>query len=397
MNAKQVPDRDVCLFILNIAELIDMLDELGCYGIYVNEDAKNIMILLYADDMALIADTIGRLQRMIDVLESYCCKWNMLVNLIKAKIMVFRRGDVLRKNEQWFYDGEKIEVVYRYKYLGIFFSTKLKWSLAKQTLATQAQKAILCLKRKQYKCGLLPVNVAIELFDKQILPILIYGSEIWGYEFSQALKNVQTSFLKKLIGVNKSTSNCAVLGECGRLPLAVYYMTNCIKYWIKLIKMPDARYPKACYNMLKAYGDRGKVTWTTHIRALLAKYGFRYVWMSQEIGDDVLFIEIFKRRLVDCYTQNWNSDVHDNDKLLYYKEYKERLCMNCNLRVIEDEYHVILICIKYLDLRILFILPKYYIQPSLERFCQLMNNKITDVICKLAAFVHHVNTETVST
>ena len=51
---------------------------------------------------------------------------------------------------------------------------------------------------------------------------------------------------------------------------------------------------------------------------------------------------------------------------------------------------LILICPKYLDLRILFILPKYYTQPSLERFCQLMNNKNTDVICKLAAFVHHV-------
>ena len=46
--------------------------------------------------------------------------------------------------------------------------------------------------------------------------------------------------------------------------------------------------------------------------------------------------------------------------------------MNCNLRVIED---VILICLKYLDLRIIFILPKYYIQPSLEQFFQLMNNK----------------------
>ena len=52
--------------------------ELGCHGIYVDEGAKNIMILLYADDIALIAHTIGRLQRMIDVLESCCCKWNML-------------------------------------------------------------------------------------------------------------------------------------------------------------------------------------------------------------------------------------------------------------------------------------------------------------------------------
>ena len=99
--------------------------------------------------------------------------------------------------------------------------------------------------------------------------------------------------------------------------------------------MPDARYPKACYNMLKAYDDQGKVTWATHIRELLAKYGFRYVWMSQEIGDDVLFIKIFKRRLVDCYTQNWNSDVHDNEKLLYYKEYKINLEFEPYLKIIE--------------------------------------------------------------
>ena len=85
----------------------------------------------------------------------------MLVNLIKTTIMVFRRCGVLRKNKQWSYKGGKNEVVSRYKYLGIFFCTKLKLSLAKQTIATQAQKAKLCLKRLQYKCGFLPVSLAI--------------------------------------------------------------------------------------------------------------------------------------------------------------------------------------------------------------------------------------------
>ena len=81
----------------------------------------------------------------------------MLVNLI----LVFWYFGVLRKNKQWFYKGGKNDVVSRYKYLGIFFCTKLKLSLAKQTIATQAQKAKLCLKRLQYKCGFLPVSLAI--------------------------------------------------------------------------------------------------------------------------------------------------------------------------------------------------------------------------------------------
>ena len=42
--------------------------------------------------------------------------------------------------------------------------------------------------------------------------------------------------------------------------------------------------------------------------------------MSQETGDDVLIIDLFKQRLIDWYTQNWNSDVHDNERSLYYKE-----------------------------------------------------------------------------
>ena len=49
------------------------------------------------------------------------------------------------------------------------------------------------------------------------------------------------------------------------------------------------------------------------------------VWMSQEIGYDVLFIELFKQRLIYCYSQNLNSDVNDNNKLLYYKEYRINL------------------------------------------------------------------------
>ena len=48
------------------------------------------------------------------------------------------------------------------------------------------------------------------------------------------------------------------------------------------------------------------------------------------------------------------------------------------------------LCPKYLDSRIQFILPKYYTQPFLKRFCQLINIKNADVTCKLAAFVHHV-------
>ena len=58
--------------------------------------------------MTLVADTIGSLQEMIDVLRSYCCKWNMLP-LLRQR-MVFRRYGVLCRKEHWFSEVEEIEV-----------------------------------------------------------------------------------------------------------------------------------------------------------------------------------------------------------------------------------------------------------------------------------------------
>ena len=56
-----------------------MLKANGCQGIYLDERAQNVMILLYADDMAMCSDTAGRIQKMIDVLGRFCEKWAMIV------------------------------------------------------------------------------------------------------------------------------------------------------------------------------------------------------------------------------------------------------------------------------------------------------------------------------
>ena len=83
------------------------------------------MILLYADDMAMCCATVGRIQKMIDVLDQFCEKSAMIVNLTKTKIVVFSRGGCLKQNEKWYYNGGKIEGVSSYKYLGIFFTSQI--------------------------------------------------------------------------------------------------------------------------------------------------------------------------------------------------------------------------------------------------------------------------------
>jgi hypothetical protein len=64
----QVGTRQGCmvspfLFILYLNELVNMCNQSDCEGIFVSENLPNIGLLLYADDLSLLNDTVGRLQK----------------------------------------------------------------------------------------------------------------------------------------------------------------------------------------------------------------------------------------------------------------------------------------------------------------------------------------------
>ena len=82
---------------------------------------------MYADDIALIADTSVELQGKLKALEPFCQKWGMEVNLAKTTVIVFRNGGKLSSKENFLYSGNTIDIVTHYKYLGIAFNSRLIW------------------------------------------------------------------------------------------------------------------------------------------------------------------------------------------------------------------------------------------------------------------------------
>lgn len=61
---------------------------------------------MYADDIVLLATDPLILQTMINRLAKYTSLWNLTVNLSKSKIMVFRNGGKLGREERWQLSGE---------------------------------------------------------------------------------------------------------------------------------------------------------------------------------------------------------------------------------------------------------------------------------------------------
>ena len=110
-------------------------------------------------------------------------------------------------------------------------------------------------------------------------------------------------------------------------------MTQAIKYWLKLLYMPNHRYPRQCYLMLISLTDTGKITWATHIKSLLFEFGFGYAWLANEVGNRSHFLDLFKQRIKDISIQNWRRNVTESPKADNYKYFEINLNVEMYLTI----------------------------------------------------------------
>ena len=276
----------------------------GVTGLDIN--MFKIFMLLYADDIVIFANSAEELQENINLLSKYCNRWKMKVNTKKTKVMVFRKGGILPRNLMFFFDENIIDIVSKFNYLGMVFTSGGSVTEAQTTLAGQAQKAIFKLNKYLYKFTFLSPKHKLDLFDKLIAPILNYSCEVWGFNQAQNIERVHLQFCKKVLGVKKNTQNDFVYGELGRTSFITHRYLIIIKYWLKVLKMSDVKYVKIVYNMMLSDFEStpNKINWASLVKHLLASLGFNYVWLQQEIGNDKYFLEVVKQRLTDNFIQN---------------------------------------------------------------------------------------------
>ena len=68
-----------------------------------------------------------------------------------------------------------------------------------------------------------------------VLPVLLYGCEIWGYSNIEDIELFYRDFLKSTLRLNKQTPNCMVYGEVGRKPIRITIEIRMINYWLQLV------------------------------------------------------------------------------------------------------------------------------------------------------------------
>ena len=414
------------LFSMFINDLEQCLKE-GSSSNLVFEDIP-ITTILYADDMCILADTPEELQTRLNLLYSYCNRWQLQVNTSKTKIVVFRRRGVIRQGETWKYDGTDLEVVNDFNYLGTVFNYTGSFTLNQTSLIGKGSKAlnVLLYKLRNYPFS---CKVLCQLFDAFVGSTLSYASEVWGFGKSKGVETIHLKFCKRILAVKASTSNVSVYGDLGRYPLYITRYVRIIKYWVKLLTTDNVLL-QMVYRSLVNDCNNGISNWATSVKTLLDSFGFSHVWNYQNSGNLKSFHKIFKLRIIDAFRQQWIGDLSNCSSLNLYRSYKSsfgietylntlpkmyknifskfrmssnnlrivtgryqnnredrdlRLCTLCYCRDIEDEYHFLLVCPAYKDIRSQYVPPYYYNRPSVYKFAELMQlsskGKLIDV-CK---------------
>jgi hypothetical protein len=412
---KQGENCSPILFALLINELADDIEKNGKHGITLSPYFIQILILLFADDVILLSNTVVGLQRQLNLLSNSVNTLNLTVNREKSKVIIFRNGGHIASAEKWFYEGERLEIVNTYKYLGITFSTGLTFSYSLSEMAAKAKKSVFGILKFLWSMGENSPSLFFKLFDCQIQPMLTYGAEVWGLKADHTtIERVHLFAIKRLLNVSIITPTALIYCETGRYPLYIQTHAKCLKYWLKITRMDEDRIPKLSYNMLLSLHCKNKRNWATDICYTLYRYGFGYVWENQGVEDVNRFILAFKQRLFDCHLQDLDSNIGSNERyalyttfrqlhdvpqylysirnpalrkvlvrvrlgvsqlkthqLRYSKEHANMICPFCKT-VEENEIHFILICPEYKMLRDLYIPDKYVAYPNAFKLSLLL-------------------------
>jgi hypothetical protein len=275
------------------------------------------------------------------------------------------------------------------------------------------------------------------LFDTLIFPKLNFSAEIWGYHEAPDIEKIHNKFCRKLLSAKQSTNLDAIYGELGNLPLRIRRTISMIKYWSRIIRSRENSILFRVYNSMKQDADNNinynENNWAYQIKSILDHCGLSDIWINQ-FNIHINF-EYIKTRIIDIYMQEWYTSINNSSRLETFALFKHkfqqekyleiisenkyrialtrfrisshdllietgrhtnidrqnRICKNCNMNMIESEYHFLLVCPKYRDLRKKYIKPYYQSWPNIQKFINLLSSYSKCTLNNLAKYIFYSN------
>ncbi|CAB0004933.1 unnamed protein product, partial [Nesidiocoris tenuis] len=368
------------LFALYINDLTDVIVR----GVLVG--GHLVKLLMYADDLVILAEDSKDQQINIDALKRYCETWGLEVNLSKSKVMVFQNGGRRSASEKWMFGEEHIEVVSRYTYLGVVLTPRLSFEAQLKQKASSAKFAMNFVWGKLFSFLDIPLDCKWSVFQAVARSILCYAAQCWGFREYAVVEGVQLAFFRKIFSLPTFVPNYLVHLETQVDPLCHYTLELHLSYLAKVFSMPDHRLPKIVAQQVitervywaEEYGrlverlgldDRLECMDASQLRAdtpvilgrlheeKFASFGSRartsdHFGLYRELNPGVKCAGVPG---LDMHTKRWVVKLRTEGLWLNARPYSSvasENCSLCNMRLREDVFHFLCVCPVLAEFRI---------------------------------------------
>lgn len=252
-----------------------------------------IQTLLYADDIALIADTPEKLQQGIMEWYEELRRKGMEINIEKSKVMWISKQDRSEDELNIECDGKTLERIDTYEYLGVIISSdgrieqEVLNRVKKATTAYYGMNSTIMGKKE------ISNKTKLQIYNAVMVPITLYGTESLALQDKHLsrITAVEMRCMRRMIGKTRRDRirNERIREEVGQKRTIVNKIEERqLKWYGHVRRMGDERKTKQAFEMrVEGRSGRGRprTTWEDGIQRIGQKHGRTMVEMRRMSED----------------------------------------------------------------------------------------------------------------
>lgn len=227
--------------------------------------------LLFADNIALVTDTPEKLQTLVKIWHEKLKDKSMQVNVSKSKILHITK-DKEPEITRIIIDGNELEEVEEYKYLGTIFTRNGKINNEIKHRVKQATNIYYQLNKTVIGKKEVTEKTKLQIYSSIYKPTLLYGAESWPVtqKVEQQVTAAEMKFLRRVAYKTKRdlVRNTKIREDLKMKPILEDIETKQLKWYGHVKRMSKERIPRKCFEArMEGHRARGRprTSWIENI------------------------------------------------------------------------------------------------------------------------------------
>ena len=263
------------------------------------------------------------MQFLLNMVEIWCTKWRLEVNLTKTNVMHVRGKGCKKSSFLFVFNKKPVEYCSQYRYLGVTLNEFLDYNLTANIQAEPAGRALGSVITKTIKNGGLPYNIFSMLFECCCASVSDYGSEIWGFEPKDGITKIHLRAARSFLGLPKNTTSVGILTEINWMEPVFRAQIRMVRQFCRVLDMENDRLTNKIVDWDRKISQQFNFqTWYTEIKTIFENHNL-LTFFDQERSNQKYIIDNLKQSMLIKQSVELQAKCQQMPKLRTFCSFKD--------------------------------------------------------------------------